>query len=115
MHAYHPEDEEAQQVPGSDPSARWQSIRNVIVSIAKDPSHEDSSNPTTIVSLRRKVDDSDDSSDQDVQTCSSDASSNANIDREADEVLDRTTTIQHDHNSQNCRAYDRCNNPVPPE
>jgi hypothetical protein len=110
----HPEEEKTQQISGSDASTRWKAIRDVVVPIAEDSSHEHRGDTTTIVCLRREVDNGDHSSDKDVQARSSNTRCGADVDREADEVFDSASAVQHDQDSQDSRSNDGCNHTVPP-
>lgn len=111
----HPEDEEAQQVSRCDTSAGRQQVRNIIVPIAEDSTHEDRRDSAAIVRLRCKVDDSNDRSDQNVKTGSSDTSSSADVHRESDEVFNRPTAVEDNHHGENRGSDYRGDDTVPPE
>jgi hypothetical protein len=98
----HPEDEETQQVPRRDPSARRQPIWNIVVPISEYATHEDSRDSAAIVSLCCEIDDSNDRSDQNVKTGSANASSSADVHRESNEVFDRSAAVEDDHHGQDC-------------
>ena len=113
--AYYPEEEEAQQVSGGYASTRRKAVGNVIVPIAEDASHEHRCDSSAIVSLSREVDDGDNCSDKDVQAGPSHTCRSSNIYREADEVLDGASAVQHDQNSEDDGANDGRYHAMPPE
>ena len=111
----HPEDEETQQVPRCDTGARRQPIRNIIITIAENPTHEDRRDTAAIVRLRCEVDDSNDRSDQNVKAGSSDTSGSADVNGKSNEVFDRSTAVEDNHHGQN-RGSDYCgDDTMPPE
>jgi hypothetical protein len=90
-------------------------IRDIVISISKDASHKNGGNATSIVRLHSEVDNSYYSTNENVQASASNTSRRSNVDREADEVLDGTAAVEHNHNSQNGRADDSGDHPMPPE
>jgi len=112
---YHPKQEEAQQISTRDPRTLWEAVWYIIVTLSKYTPHEHRRDTASIVGLRRKINDCNHSSYDDIQTRSPDASSCADIHREAKKVLDSAATIEHNQNGENGGADDSSNHAVPPE
>lgn len=89
-------------------------VRDVVVAIAKDASHENGRDTSAVVSLRCKVDDGDDGADQDVKTCAPNTCRSANVYRESYEIFYSATTVEHHQDGQDGRADDGSNHSMPP-
>lgn len=89
-------------------------IRDVVVPVPKDASHKHGRDSATIVRLRCEIDYCDNGSDENVQAGSSHASGGADIDREPDEVFDRSTTVEYHEDGENERADHSGDYSMPP-
>lgn len=90
-------------------------VRNVVVAIAEDTTHQHSGDLATIVGLGSKVDDGDDCSNQDVQACSFDTGRCTNVDGVPDEVFDGSSTVEDHQDCEDDGSDDSGDHAMPPE
>jgi hypothetical protein len=98
---YHPKQKENQQISARNSCTLWEVIRNALVPIAEDTTHENRCDTPSIVRLRGEIDNRDYGSYKDIQTGSSHTSSSADIDREAEKVFNSAAAVKYHENREN--------------
>lgn len=112
---YHPEQEKAQQISRSDTGTCRKVIRYVVIAVSKDTAHEDRCDPPAVVRLCRKVYDSNNGTNKNIQARPSNTCCGSHVDREAKVVLDRTTAVEYNQDSKDSRPYDSSDHTMPPQ